>query len=312
MPIRSEYLDAETYGAALRHAGVSYAELSSTVYWGAGEDAAMMAAIWGSAAERDAEYAAGAKADAVRASAAKRQRRSREKARLRATHYLTAKHALTALEAIKLANLQCFTLNAHVVVSWSTVGIVRDHEVMKASKRLLELLRKWAVRRGIPRGWIWVLERGPVLGLHLHVQLHIPRAIRNAFRAWLDEAVETIAGRGLVVKAVDDKTGTVFARVENEFNTDYQWTFFRYLMKGIDPTAKALMNGKVRNLVDLWKLELEAQGNVSCPRFGYSRSIGATAVKTLGTAFVQYAGSLEPFTDDYFVAGKRAFVAKLW
>ena len=38
----------------------------------------------------------------------------------------------------------------------------------------MEHTRKWLQRRGLPHAYIWVLENGPVKGIHLHFLVHIP------------------------------------------------------------------------------------------------------------------------------------------
>ena len=84
------------------------------------------------------------------------------------------------------ARLMGFEWTAFLTVAWATLGIVTDEQVSAATASLTNRLREWATRSkhvsglpGIPIGWVWVHERGPLCGkLHTHFLLAVPRKKR--------------------------------------------------------------------------------------------------------------------------------------
>lgn len=53
-------------------------------------------------------------------------------------------------------------------------------------RHLVELVRKWLTRRGLPPCYFWVREKSDIAGEHWHLALHLPKSKRKAFAGYLE------------------------------------------------------------------------------------------------------------------------------
>ena len=85
-----------------------------------------------------------------------------------------------------------YPFNTLLSVRWNDVLSYDDLHPMRAMSEpeciryVVELVRKWLSRKGIPAYYIWVREVSLVSRRHWHLAFHLPRANRNAFTAFLE------------------------------------------------------------------------------------------------------------------------------
>lgn len=76
--------------------------------------------------------------------------------------------------------------NRFITVHWDAAGVADD---LKATGRLLKLIGDWLRSRGRQAAFAWVREDGPGKGAHVHILLHLPPDLIDAFnrrqRGWL-------------------------------------------------------------------------------------------------------------------------------
>lgn len=76
--------------------------------------------------------------------------------------------------------------NRFTTVHWDAAGVGDD---LKATGRLLKLIGDWLRSRGRQAAFAWVREDGPRKGAHVHILLHLPPDLVDAFnrrqRGWL-------------------------------------------------------------------------------------------------------------------------------
>lgn len=185
--------------------------------------------------------------------------------------------------AMAFASWRSRFLNVHATVSWSTVAVVRDADVMRAHQILVDLMRRWLKGSSNDAHYVWVLERGEKLGLHSHILIHLQPGELNAFKKWLHRAVERIAGRPLLEKK-DSKT--IFVRQESTLNSRAQWEWGKYLLKGTDGT---------------WQLQSVSrsdEGVIVGKRVGASHSLNDLAQRRAG--FPRSAANIRTIEGDAF------------
>jgi hypothetical protein len=191
-----------------------------------------------------------------------------------ASEYLTADHFDLGYGAVAFANCMGLVLNTWTTIVWASVGITGDFAVAQADRQFRELLRKRLVKRGLPVAWLWVLERSAKRGLHAHMLSHVPQADVDWVKQATEECVATVAERP-VVKVPGEKTVMVKGRHNKAFGP--QWFWFRYMMKGIEPTTALNDPARPGHFVPLKEIaamrRMDPQGLVRTHRFGVSRAL---------------------------------------
>jgi len=95
------------------------------------------------------------------------------------------------------------TINAAHLQRVSSGGIIEIGHLWDGCRRLLELMRKWVVQRGLTWSCVWVREytggRNEHGGEHWHIALHLPPRYRTDFAAqmaiWMDEEIGAHDGK---------------------------------------------------------------------------------------------------------------------
>lgn len=87
-----------------------------------------------------------------------------------------------ALWAVELG----LPLNRFVTINWEAAGVPASS---KATGRFLKYAGDWLRRRGSQIAYVWVQERGPRVGQHVHILIHVPARLARRFselqRRWL-------------------------------------------------------------------------------------------------------------------------------
>lgn len=104
----------------------------------------------------------------------------------RVTTGLNGGDAGKLLEAKERALRIGLPFNRFTTVHWDAAGVGDD---LKATGRLLKLIGDWLRSRGRQAAFAWVREDGPRKGAHVHILLHLPPDLVDAFnrrqRGWL-------------------------------------------------------------------------------------------------------------------------------
>jgi hypothetical protein len=223
---------------------------------------------------------------------------------------ITLPQFANAYNAIAFANRRGQVLNVHVTTVWATVKLTGDNEVADANGSVLELIRKWAQRRGLPPAWVWTIERSTERGLHSHLLVHVPSVFMSgphgfakAYLRWVKIAAGTVPvqSRGVATK-------TVVVRSRAERDVDAQWRWLRYVMKGLGQDT--VLRGRSNKLNALPASELAGircrpQGEMRIKRVGTSREIGEGARRAAGFVSALDKGITDAsmlYTDEYLRA----------
>lgn len=226
------------------------------------------------------------------------------------SQFITAEEYGRAVTAVHTANLTGLVLNAFLTISWTTLQIDDDADIERAHTHFLELMRHWLAGRRIPVAFVWVVERGPKIGLHSHYLFHLPKGHTLPFRAWISaQALRTVSGKvPVVMEAEDGRVSTVRFRREADDAVDFQFRQFRYMMKGLDPNS-VVLNRADGTALPIWEahgLELEPQGQIFFKRVGRSTSLATAAGNKVAGAlggWKEIEFQCRPFSIDYL---KRA------
>lgn len=70
--------------------------------------------------------------------------------------------------------------NRFITISWELGGIDPKDSV-SATTRFIAMARDWLRDRSHQLLWAWVQERGPKLGAHCHILLHVPEELTDLF-----------------------------------------------------------------------------------------------------------------------------------
>ena len=68
-----------------------------------------------------------------------------------------------------------------ITLGWGLAGI-DAREAVKATGAFVSMARDWTRHHGFVMPWVWVQERGNVLGQHAHILLHVPAELEELFR----------------------------------------------------------------------------------------------------------------------------------
>ena len=95
-------------------------------------------------------------------------------------------HVTELVEAAAFASTIGMPFNRMITISWDRAGV---SDTAWATGRYLKCLREFLLSRGARTAFIWTLERGKRLGLHVHILIHVPPELaRDASyrqRKWL-------------------------------------------------------------------------------------------------------------------------------
>jgi hypothetical protein len=118
---------------------------------------------------------------------------------------------------------------------------------------LVEAARRWLKRRGVEAAFIWVLEVGPVKGLHAHILLHCPDEHYSDFSKLAHHRWARMAGIETRTAGLRLDPGDRIIKFSPWFDATPQggWgegvylkrlgTQLRYMTKAIDPEARGTM-----------------------------------------------------------------------
>lgn len=180
----------------------------------------------------------------------------------RSTHFLKPGQARNLLAAFDHAAAIGNPLNTHVTVHWSATADMAAR-VPDRIQQLIERMRHWLRRRGVPVCHVWVQEpsarrheNGDVP--HFHMLVHVPHLWRAAFDAMLPAWVGGLGADNAV-------------RIEGVLAQHWRWR--NYLAKGVNPRTRDEELQKIAK----HKRAANARGLVEGKRCGSSQN-------TLGTA----------------------------
>ena len=233
------------------------------------------------------------------------------KKRVANPRFITGPEYGRAKRGMEAANLRGIVLNSMVTVNWDTLNIGTDVDVEAAHTSFKELFGHWLHERFKPSAFIWVVERGADLGLHTHFLAHVGWMYRHALLAYVEEAVETAAGRRPVV-APKGSIRTVDVKPAHDDDIEFQVRSFRYLMKGLDPQAMYSWRGGKgkREFVSVEDaIRLEAQGEIHFKRIGTNRFLSSASADRIAKEYGGWATidtECRPFTEDHLHYPARA------
>ncbi len=196
---------------------------------------------------------------------------------------LTVAQAKDLYGAVAYANTLGLVMNCHVSITWGLLGILDHTEAANAlTHRVIKALRQWYTdHTGRDQlAWLYVHENGRIHGFHTHLMLAIPNDLRLAFRDWMESRLSDVCR----LDSMSDEAWHVTAPPSDPIGR--QWTYFQYLIKGIDENgvlpARVGWNSHIP-VSRLIKFGLENPGDVRCrKKCGVSNLIGAKARQTAG------------------------------
>lgn len=197
----------------------------------------------------------------------------------RTSDFLTLNQCLKIIGAAQLASRIGLPFNRHITIHWEQAGIP-DSRAAWATGRFLKLAGDWLAKRcqlENNRGkskrrlaWAWVRENGSRKGSHVHILLHCPPELAQAFagtqRRWLGR----ITGKPYRARTIRTARigGTLnAARSKPAAYTENLANVVGYVLKGALPDAAATLG----------LLRLEAGGRVIGKRTATSQNIGQAA-----------------------------------
>ncbi len=156
--------------------------------------------------------------------------------------------------------------NRFTTVHWESAGVA---DGLKATGRLLKLMGDWLRSRGRHAAFLWVREDGPGKGAHVHILLHLPPDLIDAFnrrqRGWLAACGARWRGGVLRTRSI----GRTYQQALSG-GQDYLANLAEtvdYVLKGADHRARERF-GVIRR---------EDGGAVVGKRCGVSQNLGPTA-----------------------------------
>ncbi len=189
------------------------------------------------------------------------------------TTHISGQQWMNVYDAVAFANRLGTVMNVHVTIAWRYLGIVDHTEVSHALVRWTERFRKWCDVRKLPCCYVYAHEVGPEHGLHTHVLTSVPRLEEITFGEW---AWTCLAGMSSVEAP---SRAALCVQHRRDADTDRQWLWFNYLMKGADYTERFQIDGRpFCFLGDLTRRHHQYGGLIRCSkRVGVSRNIDGAA-----------------------------------
>ena len=156
---------------------------------------------------------------------------------------LSCGQALTADRASKRSIELELPLNCFVTIDWELAGVV---DPVKATGKYLKLVTDALRKHGHVMAYLWVQERGPIVGQHAHVLLHLPPSLARWFKrrqpAWL-RSCGVPARKGLsravcIGRSYQQCLGEAPDR--DRYRRDLEY-LLSYLLKDAEPKARTLL-----------------------------------------------------------------------
>ncbi|TAJ80482.1 MAG: hypothetical protein EPO45_01615 [Sphingobium sp.] len=162
-------------------------------------------------------------------------------------------------------------LNRFITIDWELAGVT---DPWVAQSAFLRLVRDWLrQRQGVAATYVWVVENGPVLGLHSHTAIHVPPALVRKFsdlqRGWLRKAGVKQWINGIICSS--PISHNYWAGFDNGTGTDAYRHNLDRLMSYILKAA----NREARNMHNIAHTQYSF---VAGKRSGTSRNIGEQAI----------------------------------
>jgi len=145
----------------------------------------------------------------------------------RTTRHLKPSQARNLLAAYDHARAIDSPLNTHVIVHWAAT-IPMAARVPERIQQLIERMRHWLRRRGIPVCHVWVQEPSKRRHEnrdvpHFHMLVHVPHLWRAAFDAMIGEWVGGLGdGKPVTIEGVQAR----------------HWPWRVYLAKAVNPNTR--------------------------------------------------------------------------
>lgn len=201
------------------------------------------------------------------------------------------------------------TMNVHVIVVWSMMGI----DPVEGGKRLGKYLNeatKWMrvgteprfrrvknPREGAELHYGWVHENAPNRGFHSHILMNVPAGLIKEFDAWSRACLRRHHGAYFPFDAV--RVVRSYAKTR-EAAVKRNWRWFQYLTKELDPAAELVTKHPVRgvtaySLRDVIK-PFPIRKGVPVPQIkmsGVSHCIGKTSQLNSGFRSMLKTGQLD-------------------
>ncbi|WP_152569533.1 MULTISPECIES: hypothetical protein [Sphingomonas] len=208
---------------------------------------------------------------------------------------LTAKDFKLLYTSTAVANLSGWVLNTFATVAWRVDENCSETFAAQCHNDLLERMRAWFRDRrkshpNLPYAAIWVKEVGRKLGLHSHFLLHVPYELRFDFRRWLERAAHKLIEAPDINPFKEDGTRRL-VHVSPNFDADVaeQWNVFRYLVKGLEPSALLTLRHEEKHIKHLVRefagIAISDQGRVMGKRCGNTHDVGPAALTALKQRF---------------------------
>jgi hypothetical protein len=110
--------------------------------------------------------------------------------------------------------------NRFITLAWELGGIAPDRSV-GATGDFIKLAREWMNERHYPMPWAGVQERGPKLGAHCHILLHVPLDVAPLFSPMPKRWARKLLG-GKYFKGVVDTTKLSLADAPHALPAAYE------------------------------------------------------------------------------------------
>lgn len=144
--------------------------------------------------------------------------------------YLSGEKYLELVVGVDCVNYRGTILNVAVTLTFKAWGISAAN-AGEAFDRYQGRLRAWLHEKTVKPYWVYVWENGPDNGLHVHMALHLPKSLGEAFKSWNRKTGREMSGPGRTSPKSEP-----FVTVRSEADTFAQGKWIGYLGKGVDPT----------------------------------------------------------------------------
>jgi hypothetical protein len=219
-------------------------------------------------------------------SAGKGKSKSARNHRSKGTLFLSEAQANNAIMGAGFAEKIDRLLNHAIAIHFHKGGMTRRAQEFVV--HYLRLASQWMADRGTTLTYLWHLEHSvndKDKGLHVHILLHVPRALGDDFRQrareqWAVKAGVTKLVRGVVdIQPIGGRRQRYYDKEHNE-NEDHRARYcrslkgaMRYLLKGLDPSGP----GQIKSLPEILGISTKPNEMIYGKRMGLSENIGARA-----------------------------------
>jgi hypothetical protein len=165
-------------------------------------------------------------------------------------------------------------LNRFITINWSLADV---DDVHAAQSSFIKHMRDWLRARGHAVAYVWVIERGPIKGIHTHLLVHVPpKLVTTAAklqRGWLKAAGAKARKSVIYTRAIGLSYSCGSSSVER-VQAAYQHNLaalLEYVCKAADEQARLKFN------ITRAAQRCEVIGK----RVGTSRNIGTLSIRHL-------------------------------